>query len=87
MTIPDNSPHVMRARASKAGRIARLLTRFDATPEEAHNLPELGRRMAEELAGVPVSSESTWALVGPMLEALATVPSDPFSVFGGGGVS
>lgn len=78
----SSNPHKTAAQAAKAGTIARLLIRFGATADDARALPELGRRIAEELAGVPVSSEATWVLVPHLLQALATVPDDPFSAFG-----
>ena len=82
MTTPDDtSEHVMRARANKAGRLAILLEQHGASPADVRVLPPVGRRIAEVLAGVPVSSDATWELVAQFVGARATVPADPFGPF------
>lgn len=58
-------------RAIKAARIAKVLALLGATPAQVRDLPESGRRMAEELAEVNPASDATWAAVVALVERVS----------------
>lgn len=79
---------ILRARLRKARAIAAVLEGVGALPCEVSGIDETGRRAAEALAGVNLSSDATWAMVADVLSArlalrdrLSALPADPFDVF------
>ena len=77
---------ITRARLAKAQALAGVLLFHGATGAEVAQLPPASRRTVEALASVPVSSDATWAMVGPIVATtralVSTLPADPFSAFG-----
>lgn len=80
-----------RARLAKANRLADVLEAHGAWGgPDVRLLSDRGRRMVEELAGVPVSSDVTWEMAADLVVSrvalrarLASVVADPFGAFGG----
>lgn len=56
-----------RARATKAYRLADVLTAHRSSASSAAALPDEGRTLVAELAGTRQPSEATWALVCEIL--------------------
>ena len=61
--MSDQNPFAMRARKSKAERIAEQLRRFGATPETVAEMSEEGWLAAAALADVPPPSDTTKTMV------------------------
>ena len=59
----EQNPFAMAARMAKAERIADVLRRFKATPEDVAEMSEEGWLLAAALADVPPPSDTTKAMV------------------------
>lgn len=75
----------MRARLRKAQALACVLDAAGALGPDVTLMDGAGRRAAETLAGVPLSSDVTWSLVADIVTSrralrarLAAVAADPF---------
>ncbi len=81
-----SNPHEALARLKKANRLADILEIFSGGDQDAEHLADDGRRTTEQLAGVNVASDATWAMVPEIMRdrararrlADAHIPSDPF---------
>ena len=62
-------PRKTQHQARKATLLANVLAAHGATADQAVALPDEGRRTAEQLAGVGVSSDETWAMVAGILQS------------------
>jgi len=61
--MANTHPRKAQHQARKATLLANVLAAHGATAAQAGALPDEGRRTAEQLAGVSVSSDETWAMV------------------------
>lgn len=83
MGAPDVEARVVAARVRKAAAIADVLDRAGGLGVDVSLIDDAGRRSAEALAGVRLSSDATWDMVATILSARAAVRarfgSDPFA--------
>lgn len=85
---PETETAVTRARLRKAQALARVLESVGALGADVALIDDTGRRAAEVLAGVPLSSDVTWSLAADILTSrralaarLSDVARDPFGAF------
>lgn len=75
--------HEAANRARKVAALVAVLRERGATAEQVRNLDQAGRRVAEQLAGVNLSSGATWAAVAATMEVAEEDERDAPDPFAG----